>query len=70
MLAGAGPAEADDLDRFFLFENNVLAAIAGDVKPLRAEHQRRRLRTAGGEDQEEEDYFHPRRMGPEWLSLG
>ena len=58
MLAACGIAEADDLYRLFLFENNVLAAVSGGINPFGPKHQRGRLCTAGGEENKGDKAFH------------
>ena len=58
MFTASGIAEADDLDRLFLFEKNVLAVVSGGINPFRPKHLRGGLRTAGGEEYQGDEAFH------------
>ena len=58
MFTTSGIAEADDFDRLFLFENNVLAAAPGGINPFGPKHLRGGLRAASGEEDQEDEAFH------------
>ena len=62
MFATCGIAKADNLNRFFFLENNVLTAIAHHFNPLCPHHQGGGLRAASGKKNQGDKAFHYRSL--------